>query len=97
MNDQQQKKFLIDMLRVMIRELLAYRTFCEKAKQDTGPVGIQEIDRYLNLTRNDKAVTTNLGPDFAVFVEGILLGPERDAGQALDAFLREWFPRSDVN
>jgi hypothetical protein len=97
MDDNQQKRFLIDLLRVAIRELLVYRTFCEKAKSDLGSPGNREIDGFLNLVRNDTHVATQLGPDFVTFVEEILQGPERDAGQALDAFLRGWTPRSSAN
>lgn len=97
MNDEEQKTFLIDMMRVMIRELLIYRAFCEKAKSDIGPRRSQVIDEFLNLIRNDAEVARQLGPDFAAFVREILQGSERDAGVALNAFLSEWTPRSDQN
>ncbi len=97
MTDEEQRRFLIDLLKTAIRELLVYRTFCEKAKSDLGSHRAQEIDEYLNLVRNDTGVATQLGPDFAAFVEEVLQGPEHDADLALDAFLREWTPRSAPN
>ena len=97
MTEVRQRRFIIEMLAVMIRELLVYRAFCEKAKADLGYPRSQEIDKFLNLVRNDSQVNMQLGPDFVTFVEAILQGPERDAGQSLDAFLREWTPQRAPN
>jgi hypothetical protein len=97
MDTERQQSFLIDMLKVMIRDLIVYRTFCEKEKQDASPSRHQQIEKFLNRVRRDPGVKSQLGPDFEIFVRDVLQGEERDAGLALDAFLRGWTPRRAPN
>lgn len=97
MNDKQQKDFLIEMFKILIRDLLVYRAFLESERQSADPDRLLEIERFVNSARMDAGVRTQLGPDFASFVGSLLEGSEVEASLALDAFLREWFPRSAAN
>ena len=97
MDTKEQNDFLIDMLRMMIKDLIVYRTFYEREKQDGSSLRRQEIGNFLNQVRNDPGVKKNLGPDFAAFVEFAFPGGQRVASVILEAFLRDWTPRSVPN
>lgn len=93
MTNEQQKTFLIDLLKVMIRDLLVYRAFFESEKSQADLVRQAEIEEFVNSARMDAGVRTQLGHDFASFVDSLLEGSEGEAILVLDAFLREWTPR----
>ena len=97
MDDKQQKDFLIEMFKTLIRDLLVYRAFFERERQVAELDRLLEIEEFVNSARMDAGVRTQLGPDFANFVGSLLEGSEVEASQALDAFLREWTPRRAAN
>jgi hypothetical protein len=95
MDDRQQKQFLIDLARNMIRDLIVYRTGIEYFKRN--PSDVSGMDGIMSQARNDPGVRTQLGDDFQVFLEGVLALDKADAQMALEKFLREWSPRSAAN
>lgn len=96
MNDEQQKAFLIDMLKTTIRDVIVYRTGIEYAKSNPD-CSVQDLNDIMNLARNDLGVRTQLGDDFHAFVASALQLEEADAAQVLRAFVSEWSPRSAPN
>ena len=96
MDDKQQKVFLMDLSKAMLRDLIVYRTGIEYFRRNPSD-SFDGVESILNQARTDPSVKTQLGDDFLVFFEGILQLEKADATLALEQFLREWFPRSAVN
>jgi hypothetical protein len=95
MNNEDQRTFLINMLKVMIRELIVYRGFVENLRGSGSQA--EAVDDFLAKMRSDPSIKTQLGPDFERFVVAALQSGETDAGLILRAFLEGWTSQSDSN
>jgi len=97
MTNEDQRTFLINMLKVMIRELIVYKGFVEHLKEGTGSAQAASVDDFLAKMRSDPSVKTQLSPDFEIFVASALQSGENDAALVLRAFVELWTSRSDSN
>jgi hypothetical protein len=92
MTAEEQNRYLIRFLRAAIRQLMIYRTFAEMAKQNAGPHALQQVQAVLKNIEAEPSLATQLGPDFEIFLGGILNGTKVEADQALEHFLATWSP-----
>jgi hypothetical protein len=97
MTPEEQKRYLIRLSRAAIRQLMIYRTFAEMAKKNAGSHARREVQSILKDIEAEPSLSTQLGPDFEIFVEEILQGTDGDADKALEHFLTNWFPDTNTN
>lgn len=91
-----QKVFLIDLAKLMLRDLIVNRTGIEYFKRNPAD-SFDGVEKIMTQARNDPAVGKELQDDFQVYLEGVLQLEKADPRFVLEKFLTEWFPRSSAN